>query len=79
MYICKISKRRFFFQPPVIHSLPDSTSFLEDLYTNTLLHTINVTDATGDAVTCTLNPNSSIFHVSLLPPHNTGMYYLQCK
>jgi hypothetical protein len=51
--------------------LPDSTSFLEDLNTRTLLHTINVTDPTGDPVSCTLNPPSAVFDVSIIPS-NTG-------
>ncbi|XP_076080884.1 cadherin EGF LAG seven-pass G-type receptor 2-like [Mytilus galloprovincialis] len=55
-------------QAPVINSLPDSVSFLEDDNTNTLLHRINVTDFEGDLVTCSLNPTSTIFDVSLIPP-----------
>ncbi|VDI50206.1 Hypothetical predicted protein, partial [Mytilus galloprovincialis] len=57
---------------PVIQNLPDSVSFLEDLNTNTLLHTLNVTDAESDTVTCTLNPTSTIYDISLIPPLNTG-------
>ncbi|CAC5396996.1 FAT4 [Mytilus coruscus] len=59
-------------QAPVIQSLPDSASFLEDLNTNTLLHKLTVTDAESDTVTCTLNPSSTIYDVSLIPPSNTG-------
>ncbi|XP_063447858.1 uncharacterized protein LOC134727406 [Mytilus trossulus] len=61
-------------QAPVIQSLPDSVSFLEDWNTNTLLHKLNVTDAESDTVTCTLNPISTIYDVSLIPPSNNGMY-----
>ncbi|CAC5377744.1 unnamed protein product [Mytilus coruscus] len=57
---------------PVINSLPDSVSLLEDVNTNTLLHTLNVTDIEGDNITCVLNPNSSLFEVSLIPPSNIG-------
>ncbi|CAG2207431.1 FAT4 [Mytilus edulis] len=59
-------------QAPVIQSLPDSVSFLEDWNTNTLLHTLTVTDAESDIITCTLNPTSTIYDVSLIPPSNTG-------
>ncbi|CAC5398925.1 unnamed protein product [Mytilus coruscus] len=63
-------------QPPVIQNLPDTTSFSEDANTNTFLHTLTVTDAESDTITCTLNPTSSIFDVSLIPPGNTayGIY-----
>ncbi|XP_052063137.1 protocadherin-23-like [Mytilus californianus] len=57
---------------PVINSLPGSVSLLEDVNTNTLLHTLNVTDIEGDNITCVLNPNSSLFEVSLIPPSNIG-------
>ncbi|CAG2199308.1 unnamed protein product [Mytilus edulis] len=59
-------------QAPVINSLPDSVSLLEDINTNTLLHTLNVTDIEGDNITCVLNPNSSLFEVTLIPPSNIG-------
>ncbi|VDI42303.1 Hypothetical predicted protein [Mytilus galloprovincialis] len=63
-------------QAPVINSLPDSVSLLEDINTNTLLHTLNVTDIEGDNITCVLNPNSSLFEVTLIPPSNIeyGIY-----
>ncbi|VDI29014.1 Hypothetical predicted protein [Mytilus galloprovincialis] len=61
-------------QAPVINSLPDSVSFLEDDNTNTLLHRINVTDFEGDLVTCSLNPTSTIFDVSLIPPSTVEDY-----
>ncbi|CAC5377748.1 FAT4 [Mytilus coruscus] len=63
---------------PVIISLPDSVSLLEDVNTNTLLHTLNVTDMEGDNITCVLNPNSSLFEVSLIPPSNIeyGIYLI---
>ncbi|XP_052105766.1 uncharacterized protein LOC127738521 [Mytilus californianus] len=59
--------------PPVIQSLPNSTSLIEDANTNTLLHTLTVTDAESDTITCMLNPTSAIFDVSLIAPANTGM------
>ncbi|XP_052063136.1 cadherin-23-like [Mytilus californianus] len=61
---------------PVIHNLPNSTSLSEDVNTNTLLHTLNVTDTEGDNITCLLTTNSSLFAVSLIPPFNTdyGIY-----
>lgn len=64
---------QFILQPPVIQSLPDTTSLSEDANTNTLLHTLIVTDAESNTITCTLNPTSTIFDVSLIAPANTGM------
>ena len=43
--------------------------------TRTLLHTLNVTDPTGDVFTCTLNPTSALFDVSVIPS-DTGVYYV---
>ncbi|XP_076076457.1 protocadherin Fat 1-like [Mytilus galloprovincialis] len=62
--------------PPVIQNLPDSTSLIEDANTSTLLHTLTVTDAESDTITCTLNPTSAIFDISLIAPANTayGIY-----
>ncbi|CAG2228748.1 unnamed protein product [Mytilus edulis] len=61
---------------PVIHNLPDSVSFLEDVNNNILLHTLNVTDAEGDNITCALNPNNVLFDVQVIPPsyNDYGIY-----
>ncbi|CAC5398928.1 unnamed protein product [Mytilus coruscus] len=63
-------------QAPVINSLPDTVSFLEDVNTNTLLHTINVTDFEGDVISCYLVPTSTLFDISLVQPLNNenGIY-----
>ncbi|XP_063416621.1 protocadherin Fat 4-like [Mytilus trossulus] len=64
-------------QAPVINSLPDTVSFLEDANTNTLLHPINVTDFEGDVISCYLIPTSTVFDISLVtPPNNEYGIYL---
>ena len=56
-------------QPPIIASLPDTTSISEDLSTRTLIHTLNVTDVdVADVHTCVLNSHTSIFDVSKVTP-----------
>ncbi|VDI29019.1 Hypothetical predicted protein [Mytilus galloprovincialis] len=64
-------------QAPVINSLPDTVSFLEDDNTNTLLHRLNVTDFEGDVISCSLIPTSTLFDISLVqPPNNEYGIYL---
>jgi len=54
-------------QPPVIASLPDTTSISEDLSTRTLIHTLNVTDVdVADVPICLLNSHTSLFDVSTI-------------
>lgn len=44
---------------PILHSLPDVYQISESAVDETLLHTVNVTDADGDDITCTLSSSPS--------------------
>ncbi|KAK3597662.1 hypothetical protein CHS0354_040033 [Potamilus streckersoni] len=60
---------------PVIQNLPASTSIIETTYTETLLHTINVTDM-STLITCNLTTTGVRFLVKLVPNTTEWGIYL---